>query len=126
MKIAAHIARVLLGLGMLFFGLNGIHPFIPQGPMPTGLAGQFLGAMMQSHYFVPIAVLMIVGGALLVINRYVPLALVFLAPILFNIINFHICMNPGGIVPGLVFAVLWLVVACSVRSAFSGLFQRRA
>jgi putative oxidoreductase len=125
MKIATHIARVLLGLALLFFGLNGLHPFIPQGPMPGGLAGQFLGAMMQSNFFVPIASLMIVSGGLLLLNRFVPLALALVAPILFNIILFHLTMFPGGIAPGLVLAALWIVVAVSVRSAFAGIFQKR-
>jgi putative oxidoreductase len=126
MKIATHIARVLLGLTLLFFGLNGIFPFLPQGPLPTGLAGQFLGAMIQSHFFLPVGILMAVGGLLLIVNIYVPLALVMVAPILVNIIFFHTFMNPGGIAPGLVLAVFWLLVAFRVRHAFAGIFLKRA
>jgi hypothetical protein len=126
MKITTHIARVLLGLALVFFGLNGIHPFIPQGPMPAGLAGQFLGALMQSHYFLPIAVLMVIGGLLLILNFYVPLALVLVAPVLLNILLFHLFMNPGGIVPGLVLSVFWLIVAFRVRAAFAGILTKRA
>jgi len=124
-KIATHIARILLGLVFLVFGLNGIHPFMPQGPMPTGLAGQFLGALMQSHYFFAVGAFMVVSGALFLVNLYVPLALALIAPVIVNILVFHITMSPGGIVPGIIMAILWIVVAYSVRSAFAGLFQKR-
>ncbi len=126
MKIATHIARVLLALALLFAGLNGIFPFLPQGPLPTGLAGQFLGALMQSHFFLPVAILMVVAGVLLVVNIYVALALVLVAPILVNILLFHTFMNPGGIAPGLVLTVCWFLVAFRVRHAFAGLFLKRA
>jgi putative oxidoreductase len=124
MKIVAHIARVLLGLVFLVFGLNGFVQFIP-GQLPPGLAGQFLGAMMMSHFFIPVAALMVVGSVLLLCNVYVPLALLLVAPILVNILLFHISMNPSGIVPGLVLSVCWVVVAWRVRPAFAGLLLKR-
>jgi putative oxidoreductase len=47
MKIAALIARILLGLVFVVFGLNGFLHFIPTGPLPTGLAGQFVTVLFQ-------------------------------------------------------------------------------
>ena len=44
MKIVILIARILLGLILVVFGLNGFLNFLSMGPMPTGLAGQFMGA----------------------------------------------------------------------------------
>jgi len=127
MKIVTLIARVLLGLMFLVFGLNGFLHFIPQGPMPaTGPAGRFLGALMESHYFVPIFLLQIVSGALFLVNRYVPLALMLIAPVIVNILLFHSLMNPGGLPPGLIATALWVVVAYGVRSAFAGILQKNA
>ena len=74
MKIAALIARLLLGLIFVVFGLNGFLHFIP-GPMPSGLAGQFIGALFQSHYVLVVSALQVAGGVLLLVNRYVPLGL---------------------------------------------------
>lgn len=51
MKIVTLIARILLGLIFVVFGLNGFLNFLSMGPMPTGLAGQFVGALVLSHYF---------------------------------------------------------------------------
>jgi uncharacterized membrane protein YphA (DoxX/SURF4 family) len=92
MKIAALIARNLLGLMFVVFGLNGFLHFIPQPPPPAGLASQFLGALGASHYMVPVFALQLVGGALLLANRFVPLALVLLGPVIANILLFHVLM----------------------------------
>ena len=100
MKIAIHIARVLLAVMFLVFGLNGFFHFLPQGPMPSGLAGQFFGVLMASHYYVAIFLVQVVSGALFLANRYVPLALVLIAPVIVNILLYHVLMNPGGILPG--------------------------
>ena len=51
MKYAFVIARVLLGLVFTVFGLNGFLHFFPNPPVP-GLAGQFMGALLGSHYYV--------------------------------------------------------------------------
>ena len=126
MKIVTLIARILLGLIFVMFGLNGFLNFLSTGPMPTGLAGQFLGALVQSHYYWVVAVLQIAGGVLLLVNRFVPLALVLLGPVIVNIICFHVFMNPSGAPPAAVVTVLWLIVFYRNRQHFSGIFVQRA
>jgi putative oxidoreductase len=125
MKLASLIGRYLLGLGFVIFGLNGFLQFIPQPPMPIGPAGDYMNVMMSTHYMAPVFALQLIGGILLLINRYVPLALVVLAPILVNILLFHSLMQPAGLPIALLFAILWLLVFASVRSAFAGLFQSK-
>ena len=124
MKIASMIARYLLGLVFVVFGLNGFLQFIPQGPMPTGVPGQFMGALFASHYTVPIFACQLIGGILLLINRYVPLGLTILAPIIVNILIVHILMLPAGLPLALVVLVLWVLVFMSVRPAFDGILQK--
>ena len=125
MKIVVLIARLLLGLVFVVVGLNGFLNFLSAGPMPTGMAGQFVEALVESHYFWVIAALQIVGGALLLVNRFVPLALVLLGPLIVNILLFHIFMNPAGIGPGIVVTILWFIVFYSKRQYFSGIFTQR-
>ncbi len=122
MKIVALIARILLGLVFLIFGLNGIHPFIPMSQMPTGLAGQFIGAMMQSHYSLIVAILQVIGGIVLLANRYVTLGLVILGPIVLNIFLFHMLMEPKGLPLAIVVVILWLALAYHARRNLSGIF----
>jgi putative oxidoreductase len=123
MKIASLIARYLLGLIFLVFGLNGFFHFLHM-PGPTGVAAQFFGAIFVSHFYVVLFLLQIVPALLLLANRYVPLALTILGPTIFNIVCIHIFMAPAGLPLAIVVTVLWFLVAYSVRSAFSGIFQR--
>jgi putative oxidoreductase len=124
MKIAAVICRYLLGLVFLVFGLNGFFHFIPQPP-PTGVALQFFIAVSTSHFMAAVFAVQIIAAVLLLANRYVPLAITLLGAMLFNILVFHITMAPSGLPLALFVTLLWLVVAASVRSAFSGIFQPR-
>jgi putative oxidoreductase len=125
MKIATLIARLLLGLIFVVFGLNGFLNFINM-PMPSGLAGQFIGALAQSHYFWVVAALQVAGGALLLVNRFVPLALVLLGPVIVNILLYHLFLNPSGAALAIVVAILWGVVFYSHRQYFSEIFVQRA
>jgi putative oxidoreductase len=124
MRIAAVIARYLAGLIFLVMGLNGFLHFIPFPP-PTGVAAQFMGALYVSHYLWVIFGFQVLGGLLLLINRYVPLAVALLAPVLVNILTFHILMAPAGLPMAVFVAILWVLIFIQVRPAFSGLFQAR-
>ncbi len=123
MKIITVVARILLGVVFVFFGLNGLLNFLPQPPLPPGPAGQFLGALFASHYVVAVALLQVVSGALFLVNRYVPLALTLIGPVIVNILLFHLLMAPAGIFPGALAAVFWIIVAWHYRSAFAGILQ---
>jgi putative oxidoreductase len=125
MKIATIVARYLLGLILTIFGLNGFFNFLPATPMPP-MAVQFFTLLVTSHYMVLVFLLQIASGLLFLSNRYVPLALTLIAPVLVNILLFHITMNPSGIVPGAIATVCWLIVFSSVRSAFDGIFRHRS
>jgi uncharacterized membrane protein YphA (DoxX/SURF4 family) len=125
MKILTLIARLLLGLIFVVLGLNGFLNFLSMGPMPSGLAGQFIGALALSHYFWVVAALQVAGGALLLVNRFVPLGLVLLGPIIVNIILYHLFLNLTGIALAFVVTILWLIVFYAHRQNFSGIFVQR-
>ena len=122
MKTASTIARYLSGVIFLVFGLNGFLHFIPLPP-PSGVAGQFMGALFVSHYLTLIFALQVIGGVLLLANRYVPLALAILAPVIVNILSFHALMAPSGLPLALFVTVLWTLVFVHVRTAFAALFR---
>ena len=123
MKAAVLVARILLGFIFLFFGLNGILHFLHMPP-PTGDAGT-LGAIMAQHGWMQfVSVLQVIGGLLLLVGRYVPLALVILSPIIVNILLFHILLTGGHeILPGLVCALLDIFLIWVYRLSFRGLFD---
>jgi len=124
MKIVSTISRYLMGLIFVFFGLNGFLQFLPAPPL-TGIAGQYVGALLLSHYLLPIMFIQLVAGILLIANRYVPLALTLLGPVIVNIFFYHAFMDTAGLPRAAVVIILWLLVAYSVRSAFAGLLQAR-
>lgn len=126
MKILVLIARTLLGLVFLVFGLNGFLMFIPTGPMPTGLAGQFVTVLLQSHYVLVVCALQIAGGALLLVNRYVPLGLTILGPIIVNILLYHLLLYHMGVGIAMIVAILWGIVAFYHRQSFAGLFVQKS
>lgn len=125
MKIAVIIARVLMGVIVVFFGLNGFLQFL-KAPLPTGLAGQFLMALFQSHYVWFISAVQIVGGVLLLVNRYVPLALTLLGPVIVNIILYHLLLNPAAAQLAMVVTILWFFLFYRFRQDFSGWFVQKA
>src|SRR6266478_2755859 len=124
----AIIARILLGLGFTVFGLNGFLHFIPEPktPMPEG-AMAFAGALMKTGYLFPlIAGTQLLAGVLLLLNLFVPLALVLLMPVLVNIIAFHLFLQPAGMAPGAVFMALELYLAWVYRKAYLPMLAVRA
>ena len=125
MKIAVAIARILMGVIFVFFGLNGFLQFL-KAPLPTGLAGQFLMALFQSHYVWFICAVQIVGGVLLLVNRYVPLALMLLGPVIVNIILYHLLLNPAAAQLAVVVTILWFFLFYRYRQNFSGLLVQKA
>ena len=121
MKHAFVIARLLLGLVFTVFGLNAFLHFFPSPPVP-GLAGQFMGALLGSHYYVIAFGTELIGGVLLLSERYVPLALTMLGPVIVNILSFHMFLDSENIALAIVVTALWFVVFSQVRSSFAGLF----
>src|ERR1700692_1477361 len=100
MRIVSLIAQYLAGVIFLVMGLNGFLNFIPLPP-PGGVAGQFMGALFVSHYLIVIMAVQVIAAILLLVNRFVPLALAVLAPVIVNILCFHIFMFPSGLPPAL-------------------------
>ncbi|MEO6994421.1 MAG: hypothetical protein ABI273_12375 [Lacunisphaera sp.] len=124
MKITATIARYLLGIIFFVFGLNGFVHFIPTPP-PEGPGGQFVGALFTSGELAVIMALQLVAGGLLLANRYVPLALAAIGPVIVNILLFHAFMDRSGLPVAIVAIALWIVALVGVRDAFAGLLVAR-
>jgi hypothetical protein len=125
MRIVAAIARYLLGLMFVVFGSNSFLHFIPMGPPQPGNAGIFINVLMAAHYFYAVGAVMVISGLLLLVGRFVALGLTLLAPVLFNILLFHLCMAPSSIGMGLFATALWFLVFWQHRAAFGGLFQAK-
>jgi hypothetical protein len=118
-------ARILLSLILLLFGLNGFLQFMPAPKdMPQDILN-VSSALMKAGYLQVVSGTMVLVGVLLLVNRFVPLALAFLAPLIVGILTFHITMAPSSIGPGIVVAVLELYLAWAYRDAFRAMLRAR-
>jgi len=122
MKIAAIIARTLLGLGFIVFGLNAFLHFMPTPPMSGPPADFFNVTFMESHYFLVVAFFEMLGGLLAVSGRFTPLGLVVLGAIGVNILTFHITLGAPGLGMAAVFGLLELFCIYAYRANFAGIF----
>ena len=118
--------RLFVGLAFFVLGLNGFIHFIPFPPM-SGPPADFAAAMIATGYLFPfVHSTEIVAGALLLSGRFVPIALTIVAPVVLNILAFHIFLAPSGILFPLIIAALEIFLAWSYRSAFRAFFRANA
>lgn len=122
MKIIIAIPRILLGLVFAVMPWIGILHLAPNPPMPDA-ALAFAGALMKTGYMMPLVWgTEIVSGILILAGLFVPFALVLLAPVLLNILLFHVFLGPTGLWMAIILCLLEVVVAWQYRHAFVPLF----
>jgi len=120
-------ARILMGLMFFVFGLNGFLNFIPQPKTPPPqAAADFASALMKTGYMFRLVMgTQLLVGILLLLNRFVPLALALIAPIIVGIVTFHLFLAPATIGPGIVALILELYLAWAYRNAFRPMLAMR-
>jgi uncharacterized membrane protein YphA (DoxX/SURF4 family) len=121
------VARVLMGLVFFVFGLSGFINFMPPPPPNVPEAAMAFGAaMMKTGYlFQLIKGTEVLVGALLLLNRFVPLALALIAPVVVNILAFHVFLERGDYAIPVVVLALELYLAWSYRSAYRPMLRMR-
>jgi len=125
MKVVTIVAQVLVGLVFVVFGSNAFLNFL-HGPLPPGPAGDFLKVLFDSHYVLFVGGVQVIGGALLVVYRFVPLGLTLLGPVIVNILLFHSLLSHPGWQPGVVVALLWIFLFFRYQKNFAGVFAAKA
>ncbi|WP_340076365.1 DoxX family membrane protein [Leptobacterium sp. I13] len=116
------VLRLLLGLALVVFGANKFANFMPPMELPDA-AGSFMGALVATGYMMTlVAIVEILAGLLLLINKAVPFALVILAPISVNIILFHALLDPANIGPAALVFVLNAYLMLKYWDSYKSLF----
>lgn len=125
MKIASNIIAALLGLLFLAGGLFYFFGTLPPQPPADSLPGKFMAAFGPTGYMAFVKICEILGGLLIAAPRTRNLGLLFLGPIIINILCFHAFVARGGFTPVHAFiAIAPLFLLWGERRAFAGLVNR--
>lgn len=122
-------ARLALALPLLVFGLDGLLNFLPADTYPEHgpRAAEFLSAIQGSGYLWQILKLAEVAvGLALVLGKFVPLALVVIAPVIVNIVGFHLTMEREGTWLAVYLVACTAFLAYAYRASFRSLLQSDA
>ncbi len=120
------VARILLGLIFVVFSSNYFFGFF-ELPPPSPEGGLFISAIIGTGYlFTFMKIVELLAGILLLAGKLVPLALTVLAPIILNIFLFHIFLDMGGLILGLLLLALELFLAYSYRGTFAAILNPSA
>lgn len=114
-----------MGVAFLFFGILGLFHLIKSPDNLPDDIKMVNAALMKAGYMNVVFGTMTLVGILLLINRFVPLALALIAPILAGILTFHLTMQPAGIGPGAFLSLLELYLAWAYRDAFRAMLKAR-
>lgn len=119
------IVQVILGLLLIVFGVNKFLNFMPSPENMPQAATDFMVSINNTGYlFKFIGFVEIVSGILILINKWVPFALLLIAPIVVNIILFHLALDLGSIMPGAVILILVVYLFYSYWNKFKPLFDK--
>lgn len=122
---AVLVARMLIGLPFFVFGLNHFLNFMTMsGPPLPETATTFAIVLMTSKYMHIVKVLEVVSGALLLSNRFVPLALVIATPVAVNIALFDVLLV-GKPALGVLLTALCAFLVWAHRAHFAGVFAAK-
>jgi putative oxidoreductase len=122
MKYVVLGSRILLGLIFFVFGLNGLLHFI-KTPLPSGDALTWFGIMSAHHWMNFVAVEQLIAGLLLLVGRFVPLAIALLAPVIVNILLYHALLWPHGYAIALLAVLLELILLATYWRSFAPIFH---
>ncbi|MCL6295661.1 DoxX family membrane protein [Jejuia spongiicola] len=115
------VVRILLGLFVLFFGLNKFFHFMDMGDM-SAEAGAYFGALSSAKVITLVAIVEIVAGVGLIFNKYGALLALILMSISVNAVLFHATLEPGSIGGALALLVLNVIVLYGYKDSYKSLF----
>ena len=116
------VVRILLGLFVLVFGLNKFFHFIPM-EAPTGDAGAYFGALMNTNTLTVVAIVEILAGISLIFNKYGALMALILMSVSVNAVLFHATLDPGGIGGAAILILLNIVVLFGYKDKYNDLLR---
>lgn len=125
------VSRILLGLVFTIFGTNGLmmfllgHGFLPLPPPPESIMPFMVGLDSTGYLFPSIKIFELVAGIFLLTGNYVRLALIILAPIVYNIIGIHLFLEPSGLPMAIAIGLLMFILFMTNIDGFREVLKRK-
>jgi len=117
------LLRVILAIALLFFGANKLFEFIPLYKLPSQ-ATSFMESLQSSGYVIyVVAILEMVIGLMLLFKKWVPFALILLAPISLNILLFHLFLDVSDVWVAILIVSFNVILIYKYWKAYRPLFQ---
>ncbi len=117
------VIRIVLGLAVLFFGLNKFFHFMEPGGDMSEAAGNYFGALTATKTLTMVAIVEIAAGLALIFNKFGALMAVILMSVSVNATLFHATLDPGNIGPAAAMLVLNILVLYGYRDKYSGMLS---
>jgi putative oxidoreductase len=117
MRIIAITAQILIGVTLLWLGLNGLLHITANLPLRC-IAQQSIATIFLSRYIALLFALQLLGSLLLLVGRWKVMAFVLLGPIALNIVFFHVFIGRGSLIFALLLALFESLVIWTCRRYF--------
>jgi len=116
------VLRLLLGLFVLVFGANKLYPggFLDM-PEMSKEAGIYFGALTSTKTLMLVAIVEVVAGLALLLNKYGALMSVILMSVSVNAVLFHLTLDLGGIGGAAVLLILNIAVLYGYKDKYKDL-----
>jgi uncharacterized membrane protein YphA (DoxX/SURF4 family) len=124
------VSRYLLGVMFTIFGLNGVmmsflgHGFIPMPPQPQVMQSIMAGFTATGYLLALVMLLELISGLLLLSGFFINAAIVFLGPIIINVLGIHLFAEPSGLPMAIIVLVLYVILVMSRWSDFKQLIKK--
>ncbi|SNZ01557.1 DoxX family membrane protein [Flagellimonas pacifica] len=116
------VARILLGLFVLFFGLNKFFGFLEFGEMPEAAMNYFAG-VGPTQVLKIVGVIEILAGLSFILNKYGALMALILMSISVNAVLFHATLHPAEIMGALILIILNIVVLIGYKDRYKEILR---
>lgn len=118
--VLAYAVQFFFGGWFFYNGLNYFVEFTPAPPGSSPMTRELMSGLESTGLFAMVKAVELVTGALLLANRFVPLAIVVAAPVAFAIVWIMVATNGGavGTVVGVLTALFMAILAWSRIGAF--------
>ena len=117
------VVRLLLGLMLLIFGLNKFFNFLPAPEGMSAYAGAYFGALTSAKVITLVAVVEVLAGLALILNKFGALMALILMSVSVNAVLYHATLDLGNIVPAIVLLVLNIVILYGYKDKYKVLLS---